>query len=218
MCTSFPPQVTSIHVYIIPPTSYIYTSFPPQATSLHVYIIPPQVTSVHVYIIPHTSYICTCVHHSTHNLHLYIIPPTSYVCTCVNHSPNKLHQCMCTSFLPQVASVHVYIIPYARQKPTLELEAFFKRHYNTVRFLQGTVMELKDLHSAKVSGRSQLVARDQDLRTPIINIQETPSQDFFSVNKHNHIHVYYLVQVFCLIMYWRCLLRIATCILHRSVT
>ena len=45
-----------------------------------------------------------------------------------------------------------------RNKPGLEMEAFFKRHFNDVKFVQGTVMDLKTLQGIKVGILSLLVA------------------------------------------------------------
>lgn len=46
-----------------------------------------------------------------------------------------------------------------RKEPDLELEGLLKRHYTTVEFFQGTMMNAVDLERVKVTRRSGVVTR-----------------------------------------------------------
>jgi len=40
---------------------------------------------------------------------------------------------------------------YNRTKPSIKLQAFFRRHFNNVTFIEGTVLDTSTLKLAKVS-------------------------------------------------------------------
>ena len=60
---------------------------------------------------------------------MYILGHFCHVMSCVTHIPEFLR----------------------RKEPDLELEGLLKRHYTTVKFFQGTMMNAVDLERVKVS-------------------------------------------------------------------
>lgn len=49
-----------------------------------------------------------------------------------------------------------WIVDYFRKEPDLELEGLLKRHYTTVEFFQGTMMNAVDLERVKVIQENSL--------------------------------------------------------------
>ncbi|CAD6241213.1 GSCOCG00009222001-RA-CDS, partial [Cotesia congregata] len=50
----------------------------------------------------------------------------------------------------EVVFLHRYVTCVFRKEPDLELEGLLKRHYTTVEFFQGTMMNAVDLERVKV--------------------------------------------------------------------
>jgi len=42
---------------------------------------------------------------------------------------------------------------YNRSKPSIKLQAFFRRHFNNVTFIEGSVLDIDTLKLAKVSAK-----------------------------------------------------------------
>lgn len=52
-----------------------------------------------------------------------------------------------------MSRAQLVIVAMCRKPPDLELEGLFKRHFTTVEFFQGTIMNPIDLQRVKVSRR-----------------------------------------------------------------
>jgi len=59
---------------------------------------------------------------------------------------------------------------YFRNKPSGELQAFFRRHFSNVTFIQGTVLDIPTLKLAKVGHRTHRCAFTESLSDQVENL------------------------------------------------